>query len=188
MWWSSARTGFATSRRPAIGLVAALLGVFILSGCGFQPVYRQNTGSNGAQDGATVAQLASIRISPISDRVGQILRNALRDRLTPLGRPSTALYRLDVSLTENRSNLVIQQDATSTFAKLRLQARYALVNIATDQPLTRGTSENTTIFNIVESEFANLSAERDAKRRAAIEISDDIRLRLALFLGAAPPQ
>lgn len=158
--------------------VVVLAGLTLgLVGCGFEPLY----GSRGAAGSDAVAHLASIRISPIPDRSGQRLRNALQDKLTPRGTVQGALYRLDVSLKESRSDLVILQDATSTFAKLRIGAKYVLNDVATGRPLTRGTSASTTIFNIVESEFANLNAQSDARARAVNAISDDIRLRLGLY-------
>jgi len=151
----------------------------LLSGCGFQPLYgRAGVGADGT---AAANHLAAVRISPIADRTGQVLRNALYDRLTPRGRPGKPLYTLDVSLEPTRSDLVILQDATSTFAKVRIRAKYVLKDIASGAPLTRGKSESTTIFNIVESEFANIKAETAARERAVNEISDDIRLRLGLF-------
>ena len=42
-------------------------------------------------------------------------------------------------------------------------------------------SKSTNSFNIVASDFATLSGETDAIERAAREVSDDIRTRLALF-------
>lgn len=160
-----------------LGWVGGALIALSLGGCGFQPLY----GSKGELGSDAVAHLASIRISAIPDQVGQQLRNALQDKLTPRGKPREPLYRLDISLEELRSDLVILQDATSTFAKMRIGANYVLSDIATGRPLTRGKSESTTIFNIVESEFANLNAQSDARARAVGQISDDIRLRLGLF-------
>lgn len=165
------------SWRNLLGLVCAAGLILGLASCGFQPLY----GSKGTSGSDAVEHLASIRIGPIPDRSGQQLRNALRDKLTPRGMGGEALYRLEVSLEESRSDLVILQDATSTFAKLRIGAKYVLNDSATGRPLTRGVSESTTIFNIVESEFANLNAQSAARARAVNEISDDIRLRLGLF-------
>jgi LPS-assembly lipoprotein len=160
------------SRRIVIfGLFAGLVG------CGFQPLY----GRMDDADTNVVGHMAAIRIGPIPDRLGQLLRNALQDKLTPRGRPAKPLYRLDVSLTENRSDLVILQDATSTLAKLRIRANYVLIDVASSHPLTRGVSASTTVFNIVESEFANINAQADARARTVNAISDDIRLRLGLF-------
>lgn len=169
------------SWRSLLGWACGAFLAVALAGCGFQPLY----GSKGEAGSDAVAHLASIRISAISDRVGQQLRNALQDKLTPRGKPREPLYQLEISLEETRSDLVILQDATSTFAKLRMGARYVLNDIATGRPLTRGKSESTTIFNIVESEFANRNAQADAQARAVGQISDDIRLRLGLFFRRA---
>ena len=119
----------------------------------------------------------------IADRTGQLLRNSLQDKLTPRGVPARALYRLDVSLTENRSDLVILKDSTSTFSKVRFIANFTLINLANGQPVKTGQTESTTTFNRVESDFAVLEAEKDARRRAADEISSDIRLRLGLYFN-----
>ena len=153
---------------PAAGLA--------LSGCGFRPLYGRGDG----QGLAAAAEFSSIIIPPIPDRSGQLLRNALRDRLTPRGVPANPRYRLDVTLNEQRSDLVILRDATSTFAKMRFSAAYALVDFESGKAVTQGRAESTTTFNIVESQFANISAESDARRRAADELAEDIRLRLGL--------
>ena len=173
MWWCK----LAWS-----SLVLGLL--FGLQSCGFQPLY----GSTGASGSDAVAHLAAMRISPIPDRSGQQLRNALKDKLTPRGNVSAEIYKLDVSLEELRSDLVILQDATSTFAKVRIGAKFVLNDIKSGRPLTRGTSESTTIFNIVESEFANLNAQSDARKRAVNQIGDDIRLKLGLFFRRHAPR
>jgi LPS-assembly lipoprotein len=163
--------------RNLIGLASAALAITGLVGCGFQPLYE----SKGVSGSDTVAHLAAIRISPIPDRSGQRLRNSLQDKLTPRGKGRAALYKLEVLLKESRSDFMILQDATSTLAKMRISAKYVLNDIRSGMPLTRGTSESTTIFNIVESGFANLNAQSDARARAVNEISHDIRLRLGLF-------
>lgn len=162
--------------------LAVLLLLLSLGACGFQPVYGKRTGEGGRQSAVT-EDLASIRISPIADRSGQLLRNNLRDKLTPTGVPARARYRLDVQLSETRANLVILKDATSTFSKLRMVATFVLVDLESGQPVQRGQAESTTTFNRVESDFADLAAEKDASRRAAEEISEDIRLRLGLYFN-----
>jgi LPS-assembly lipoprotein len=172
------------SWRDLQGLAIAISLLLGLASCGFQPLY----GSKGVSGSDAVAHLAAVRISPIPDRSGQLLRNALRDKLTPRGKHARAVYQLDVSLEESRSDLVILQDATSTFAKMRISAKYVLNDTASGRPLTRGTSESTTVFNIVESEFANLNAQSDARARAVNQISDDIRLRLGLFFRRHSPR
>jgi len=147
------------------------------AGCGFQPLYFHG----GANKSDIVYKLAHIHISPIENRTGQILRNYLQDKLTPTGTPENPAYKLDVFLNETRSDMVVLRDSTSTFAKIKISAKYRLFDIETKQILNHGTAVATTVFNIVESEYANLNAQRDARRRAVDNISHTIKERLALF-------
>jgi LPS-assembly lipoprotein len=158
-----------------------VIAIFNAAGCGFEPLYQTNGKGKGVVD-----QFSLIQITPIKNRVGQQLRNLLKDKLTPKGSPSNPVYSLSVTLKETRDNLVILQDATSTFAKIRLRASFKLINISSEQSLIKGTATSIAIFNINESEYANIKAEASAKARAAVEISEAIRTRLALFLRITP--
>ena len=91
----------------------------IATGCGFQPLYSHGSG-NSSQ---VLNQLARIQVSPIESRIGQILRNFLQDKLTPSGVPSSPTYRLSISLAETRSDMAILRDSTSTFAKVKMDAK-----------------------------------------------------------------
>jgi LPS-assembly lipoprotein len=156
------------------------LNVFV-SGCGFQPLYGHAAASHN-----TLNQLSLIRIAPIEDRIGQKMRNFLQDHITPLGKPNNPSYELIVKINKTRSDLVLLQDATSTFAKVTLHASYSLVDIATRKSLTSGNVTAKTGFTITESEYANIHAETGTTSRAARELSYDIARRLALFLKTIP--
>tara|TARA_B100000989_G_scaffold87626_1_gene63164 strand:- start:1265 stop:1735 length:471 start_codon:yes stop_codon:yes gene_type:complete len=149
----------------------------IATGCGFQPLYSHGSG-NSSQ---VLNQLARIQISPVESRIGQILRNFLQDKLTPSGVPSSPTYRLAISLEETRSDMAILRDSTSTFAKVKMKAQYQLINIETKGVLNSGTVISTTVFNIVSSEYANINAQKDARRRTVRIISETVKERLALF-------
>lgn len=168
-----------SSRRHIPRQAAALLLAALLGACGFQPLYGPGWNSDGAQE------LASIRISPIADRRGQILRNELMDRLTPLGTPATPAYTLVVNLTETTENLSVRRDDTATRANLILTANFKLTKLASDEVVILGSSETVNSFNISEFQFATLSAESDARRRAARELAVDIATRLTLAFKRA---
>ena len=159
-------------RLAAAGLVLALLG-----GCGFEPLYARR------DDAAAAGELASIKVARIDDRAGQHLRNLLLDRLNPGGAPNKGQYTLTVTMGESRQDLAIRRDETATRANLLISASYELYEVATGRALFRATSTVTTSFNIVRSDFATISAENDARRRGAREISDDIRTRLAVYFN-----
>ena len=147
------------------------------TGCGFQPLYSHGDGNSSH----VLDQLSGIQVNPIENRTGQILRNFLQDKLTPLGVPSSPTHKLIISLKETRSDMAILRDSTSTFAKVKMDAKYQLINIETKNVLDSGTVSSTTVFNIVSSEYANLSAQKDARRRTVRIISDLVKERLALF-------
>jgi len=148
----------------------------LLAGCGFQPLHAKRSTSTAYNQG-----FPQVDIAPITDRLGQILHNELLDRINPRGVARAPRYRLEVSAKERRSDIVILRDSTATFAKFIVEANWALVDLQTNAPVTRGRNERTSSFSISSSEYAILQAENDARIRAATELAEDIRLRLALF-------
>lgn len=168
------------ARRALLPLLPALLvAAGSLGGCGFEPLY----GNRGGGGAAARPEMALIAIPPIPDRAGQLLRNALRDRLTPTGLPDRPRWRLDVSLKETTTDLVILRDATATFAKFVGVAKWVLVDLSSDSPAARGQVTRRASYSISSSEFASLQAEEDARRRVVTEIAEDIRLRLGLYFN-----
>ena len=147
----------------------------MLTGCGFRPLH-------SAKSGASAANLAEIRIAPIADRIGQQLHNLLLDKLTPKGLSSAPSYVLHVTLTEARQNLGVRKDTVATRANLIMRASFALVRIGDDVPLMNNSAISVNSYNILNEEFATLSAENDARVRAVRELSDTIRTRVAIYL------
>ena len=123
------------------------------------------------------------------DRVGQVLRNELLDRLNSAGEPVKPKYRLGVTVSERREGLAFQRDQTVTRYNLRLSAVYTLSDASTGQTLVRGQARAVAAYNVVQSEFANVVAERDAEVRAAREVGEEISIRIGVFLSGtgAPP-
>lgn len=161
------------SLRPLAAATALLLAV---AACGFQPIYtRQDTRANAA------VELQKVQVNLIQDRIGQKLHNNLLDRLNPRGRPTEPAYFLDVRLSTSKVDLGIQRDDTATRAKLTIIASYTLRD--REGTLFRGVSRSVSGYNIVQSDYATLSAEFDAIDRSLRVISEDIRSRLAVFLS-----
>lgn len=155
-----------------LGLLFALLS---LAACGFRPLYA------GGPNSARRLELSQITISPISSKVGVDLRNELIDRITPDGEPVYPQYRLDIKLSEYREGLGIQKDTSVTRWNYQLAADYQLVDLGTGKMITRGTASSMTSYSVVDSQFATLSAENDAKEHASVDLGDQLELRLALF-------
>ncbi len=166
MWSPDARRAW----RGRCGLAALL----VAAGCGFEPLYGRSTG--------VVEALAGIRIAPIADRQGQILRNHLLLRINPSGPPDEPAYLLEVVLTETREELGLRLDAVATRANLTLEARYRLTATADGRPRAEGSAGARSGYDILDSEYATLKAGDGARRRVLAALADDLTTRLALAL------
>ncbi|HAT36744.1 MAG TPA: hypothetical protein DCS82_13600, partial [Rhodospirillaceae bacterium] len=89
----------------------------------------------------------------------------------------------EVKVRSTKTELGFKITDEATRAKLALSASYVLSEKKTKAVLFRGTSRSVNSYNIVRSEFATLSAEQNATKRAAREIADDIKLRLGIFFN-----
>lgn len=162
------------SKPPALAIV--LLGALILlEACGFRPLY------GSRQTGAAAVELSAIEIKPVSDRAGQQLHNLLLDRINPRGRPARPRYILIIRLTQSVERLAVRKTAFSTRANMRLTADFELNPAGGGDQLVSGTSQAISSFNILNSEFATLTSEKDARSRATGQLAEDIRTRLAVF-------
>lgn len=162
------------SRKSAVVLLLLLLP----GACGFQPLYRDK-GANAH----VLAALAGIYVEPINGRTGQIVRNHLLDILTPRGVPSKPEFRLSVKLSEIKKGLAIEQDDSVTRYNYTLKASYFLKKPGSNEVVHSGFAWSIASYNIVQSDFANLNAEKNAKRRTARSISDELKNQLAVYLS-----
>ena len=70
--------------------------------------------------------------------------------------------------------------STSLLVALIITASFTLKDL-TDGPGDSGSAEAISSYNIVDSDYANLIAERDARSRAVQGLSNDIRRQLAIW-------
>jgi LPS-assembly lipoprotein len=168
-------------------LAAAAFGTaLMLAGCGFRPLY-------GESQGGSAENLASIRVEPLPDRIGQQLYTLLLERLTPKGIPSHPEYTLDVRLNESRQDLAERRDSSATRSNLVIRASYTLATNDPRHPRQfSGQATSINSYDRVTSEFATLTAEEDARDRALRTLADEIRIRIAAALDnpqafVAPP-
>ncbi|MFQ5985071.1 MAG: LPS assembly lipoprotein LptE [Alphaproteobacteria bacterium] len=169
MWWCRA--------------AALALALMPIAACGFHPLY-------GGPAGADTAQaLAAITIDPIPDRIGQILRNDLVDRLNPHGLPAHPAYRLKINVAKATSPLAITTEAEVTRFKLTLKAHFALIDLDSGETVYSARTRAVGSYDVVSSDFATLVAEQDTTHRAARAVSEQIMTLLAVFFAGrlGPP-
>ncbi len=161
-----------------------VLGLSFLAGaCGFEPMYAPSRDSVAVQE-----EFAAIAIAPIPDRIGQVVHNGLLDRLNPLGHPDAPRFRLDVTLETTREGFGFRPDESITRENLRLKADYRLIRVSDGEVVLDGSARSNLAYDIVQSDFANFAAQKDAELRTAEQVVNTIVARLGLFVRARGSQ
>jgi LPS-assembly lipoprotein len=153
-----------------LAALAACLMLPLLSACGFQPLYGNNT----------APQLSSIFVEDIAERNGFELRTRLIDILDSDGMQTNKRYRLKVTLSESSQGIALQNDAAITRYNNRMEARFVLSD-AGGKEIYRGTQSELSSYNVVQSPYATLAAEQDSGKRAVQDMAERIRLELAVW-------
>lgn len=157
-----------------------LLALNLPAGCGFEPLY----GHRGAVNASN--ELASIRIKPIKDRIGQQLHNHLLDLMNPHGRPARPIYVLEVSLKSANTNVAVSKEALATRVNFNLSAQFRLLDAQSGKILYSGNDLVVTGYNVLASNFATKTAENDAQARAARQAALNIQAQIASYLKTNP--
>jgi len=156
------------------GVLTAALG---LAGCGFRPIYATTEAG-----GVPLTQRISVAQVTGADSVTPLLTAALQSRMV-LREGETAKYHLYVSANESAQRLAVQIDASVTRYNYRLNGRYTLVNLETGKR-TNGRARAVTSFNIVNSQYSTLFAERNAQEKAARLLAEEIERDLLIRLSS----
>jgi LPS-assembly lipoprotein len=163
-----------------IGTWLGLMASLFLAACGFEPLYSQNESGIGSHD-----YLRQIEVAPMEARLGQVVYTSLVNELTPLGTPAVPNYRLTLELKEKREGLGFEDDDTVTRFNYELLAKYQLRDFTSDKILFQSASRSIAAYNVVDNQFATLTARHDAEARAAKDLSRSVKLQLALYFRQA---
>ena len=150
-----------------------------LTGCGFQPVYMP-TASGKA--GPAQRGLASVNVPVIAERPGQILRQALQERLgNDSGVPSE--YDLTVSYSIAGEGIAIETSTLATRIRLTGTANWKLVGRdAKRTALTSGTVRAIDGVNVFDSQYFASDLETEAKQKSIAEnLATQIATQLAIW-------
>lgn len=176
MWWF----------RPGIAVGLSLA----LTACGFQPLYKKDAFDPGVTRDLTEVKVLTVGMDNRRakreeqrkyDRLRQEFNSLLRRQLNPDGVNRKVRYTLESTLAVSLARTGIQITEEATRARLSVQVIFRLYEAGTQRLLYSGTEQSINSYNVVDSQYATLSAEKDASRRAVREISDSVRLRLAIY-------
>lgn len=162
------------ARRNILALSVAL--PVALAGCGWEPLYANH------ETAAASADLQSIRVSPIAERIGQRLEMALRSSLNPTNKQTPGRYLLRVSISTYVSDSGIQSQGLGTRGEVSVSANYSLIETATTKTVQTGAVHATDSFDIQANGYSTVVAQDDAYTRTVEEIRREIIARLTLYL------
>lgn len=148
-----------------------------LAGCGnYRPLY--GLGADGK--GVAVA-LSGIGVDEQKTRAGQIVRNNLISSFGGAG--STFILRL--TPTEESRKLSSLSGQSVDRYRYNLKVGYELADASDGKVIVTGSSFSNVSYDTVEQPIADLRAVENARERAAREVAEDIRLRLAAHFSSA---
>lgn len=182
------------SSRRAFLAAPLLAPALALAGCGFQPVYGP-TGERNAPGGPEPRlrdELAAVRVGPLYDRQGQLMRRALQRSFEGSNPGVQGRYELDVSLLYSTEILGFGTDGLATRVRVIGTANWVLSTLSVPREVVdRGSARTLDAFNLPDLQFFASDASReDMERRLVAELSERVVLGVAVALRrrlAAPP-
>jgi LPS-assembly lipoprotein len=158
-------------------VLSASLSLLFVAACGFQPMYAPVNGG-GAIGPVTVAESEG--------KSGHVLRTELTRMLAPENNGGVASH-LEITLRESITQLGIRLDESATRAELRLVANYVLTPPPGQGQAIRGSVVTTVNYEIPIAAFGEITAQDDARERAAETMAQRFRAELALRMAQLRP-
>jgi LPS-assembly lipoprotein len=154
-------------------LVAASV---VLAGCNARPLY----GTQADGKGVAVA-MSGIAVDEQKNRAGQIVRNNL---ISSFGAGGGSRYIL--RMVPEEKTIEISSLSTQKLNRYRynLKIKYELADAKSGETVSSGASFSNVSYDTVEQPIADLRAAENARERAAREVAEDVRLRLAAYFSS----
>lgn len=168
------------SLNPLMRFLSLLLALLLLSSC-YRPMYGGK--SWGGEASVSETRLQAVDIANISNEDGQILRNALIDRMYGAGRPDKTSTQLSVKLSSVIEDLGLQKDATTLRKKITYTANYTLTDKTTGKTLLNTKSLAFGSYNYIDAQYASLNSKESAQERALRELANLIVTRILVYYG-----
>ena len=187
------RTFFALGLARAGRTFFALGLAGLVAGC-FQPLYAEHPLPGAAGNASVVGAMRAVDVAPIDtpaggrlSRVSVNVRNELIYDLTGGGGGFSPTHRLDLKLVATQLQVIVDiNTARPDVNNYGIDSTYTLTELATGRVVVKGQTFARVSYNIPgqEQRFAGERGLRDAENRAAKEIAENIRNRLASFFVA----
>ena len=114
------------------------------------------------------------------NRAGQIVRNNL---ISSFGNTGASRYIL--RMVPEEKTIEISSLSTQKLSRYRynLKIKYELADATSGKTVSSGASFSNVSYDTVEQPIADLRAAENARERAARDVAEDVRLRLAAYFS-----
>lgn len=166
--------------------IAIAVFVALIAGCGFEPLYVEKKSDSdwyydSEFDTGIKEEMTKIKVELIQDRIGQLIRNDLLDKLTPKGTPKSPKYYLSVTKIDKKEiDQALRNDITATRKKVIYKVYYTLKD-RNHKNLLNGNSVAYLGYDILRDPYSTTFAQKKNEKNAAKIIANDISLRLGAY-------
>ena len=161
----------------------AVIGICLLSACGFEPLYVQKKGGSfwgGEYDQSISSEMEKVKIEASGERFGQLIRNDLLDLMTPLGVPHKPKYRLVITpQQEVVYDQALRNDITATRKRVEYTVNYTMYEDGKE--IVKGNSVAYGSYDILANPYSMTIAQKIVMIVSAQIIANDISLRIAAY-------
>ncbi len=166
--------------RRRVAPTVAAMAVLAAAGCGFHPLY--------APGGSAQTGLRDVFVDVIPNRNGQLLRQALQQRLEGTGTDGSKQYELSVALSFPGAAIGVQTDNSSSRTRFLGTANWTLRKAGPfGDKIVSGSVRSLDGANVIDEQFfySDLSSEA-IQRRMGDALADQIVQALAIYFRAHP--
>lgn len=161
-------------------VLVLLLGLALggtLTGCGYRPLY----GDSGTGISAS-AELAALEVAGQRTRSGQLVRNEVLSGVK--SGSAQPRYRLDMVVTEKTVDVAEASSVDVERKRFRLAVEYTLTELTSGEAVSSGRSFSDVSYDRLGEPVADRQAQASAMERAARELGQDLRIRLAAYFSS----
>jgi LPS-assembly lipoprotein len=148
--------------------------LLLLSGCGFEPVYKTSEDAKNT--------LSQVAVKDVPGRAGQIFTASLKDRLNPTAQVSNPRFLLQPTVDIQIVPISIDDDGTIARFRLLFDTSYTLKDMKTEKIIQRDRIRRSSSYNISDADYSTFIAERNAIEEGAETLAHEYFLRIAAFL------
>lgn len=158
----------------------------MLGGCGFRPVYAPAT----AGSASTAAGLASVYVTLMPERSGQLMRDALQRRMELNGGGSPKLYNLAVAFSVVQEGVSIERaDSIPTRIRAAGIATWSLTTADAEQrTVLTGRARSLDGSNTISLQYFYSDLQNEQLQTRLVDaVADQITTTIATWFALQPP-